>query len=213
MTAQFMDEVRFRRESYDLSAVEGGPLFDPGASGLKPGPWGTAHYRGFVCYYTVANRRLSLDRLSIALPDEPSDLLTTAGRVAGKTNEERGIWDYENLREPIAFTGRMLVGSRRASGLPYLNMGFAPAWCFERVWELTFDGGSLGIAADRSVALAEVRRRVLEGDTALTGQPDYSIQQRNPEEYQAALKRWIQATFSLDFSYSWPSTGPELATP
>jgi len=92
-------------------------------------------------------------------------------------------------------------------------MGFAPAWCFERVWELTFDGGSLRLAADRSVALAEVRRRILEGDTALTGQPDYSVRQRNPEEYQAAVKHWIQATFSLDFSYSWPSTEPELATP
>jgi len=142
--------------------------------------------------------------LSIALPDEPSHLQTSAGRVAGKTNEQQGIWDYENLREPIEFTGRMLIGSRRATGLPYVNMGFAPAWCFERVWELTFDAGGLRIAADRSDALAEVRRRILQGDTALTGQPDESIRERDPEEYQSALKRWIQATFSLDFSYSWP---------
>jgi len=48
--------------------------------------------------------------LSIASPDDPSDLLTTAGPMDGKTNKERGIWDYENLREPIEFTGRMLVG-------------------------------------------------------------------------------------------------------
>ena len=39
-------------------------------------------------------------------------------------------------------------------------------------------------AADADLkVICDSRRRILEGDTALTGQPDYSIRQRNPEEY------------------------------
>ncbi len=48
-----MDEVLFRRGLYAISAVEGGPLFDPNAHGLHPGRWGTACYRGFVCQYEI----------------------------------------------------------------------------------------------------------------------------------------------------------------
>jgi len=205
MTAQFMDEVRYRHGFYAISAVEGGPLFDPDAHHLHPGPWGTACYRGFVCHYKIAEGRLHLDRLSIALPEEPSPLLTSRGSVAARrSNLEGGIWEYEHIRITIEFTGRMLIGSRRAADLPYLNMGFAPAWCFEQVWELTFGQGSLKTAGDRSDELALVRRRILEGDKALTGEPDYSTQLEDPVEYQSALNRWIQDTFSLTFAYSWP---------
>ena len=205
MTAQFMDEVRFRRGSYAISAVEGGPLFDPDAHGLHPGPWGTACYRGFVCHYKIAKGRFHLDSLSIALPEEPSSFLTTKGQVAARpSNLERGIWEFEHIRISIEFTGRLLIGSRRAADLPYLNMGFAPAWCFEKVWELTFGHGNLKTASDRSDELALVRHHILEGDKALTGEADYSMQLQDPQEYRSALNRWIQDTFSLSFAYSWP---------
>jgi hypothetical protein len=150
VTAQFMDEVRLRRGLYAISAVEGGPLFDPNAHGLLPGPWGTACYRGFVCQYEIAHGRLRLDHLSIALPDAAPSLITSRGSIAGRSsNSERGIWDYEHIHITIEFTGRMLIGSRRAACLPYLNMGFAPAWCFEEVWELTFGQGELKSADNR----------------------------------------------------------------
>lgn len=205
MTAQFMDELWFRGGAYAISAVEGGPLFDPSAHGLHPGPWGTACYRGFVCHYEIAEGRLHLRRLSIALREDAPPLLTSRGPVAGRpSNSERGIWDYEHIRISIEFTGRMLVGSRRAAGLPYLNMGFAPAGCFEEVWELTFRQEDLKDAGDRSDELALVRRRILEGGKALTGEPVYSTQLQDSEEYRSALRRWIEDTFSLTFAYSWP---------
>lgn len=89
----------------------------------------------------------------------------------------------------MPFTGRLLLGAGYVY-VGYLNMGFAPAWLFKRVHEVSFEAGRLTGAHDRSAALAEVRRRLGEsGLRPADGQP---------------TRDWIERTFSLTFDYSWP---------
>jgi hypothetical protein len=74
--------------------------------------------------------------------------------------------------------------------LGYLDMGFLPAWLYTHVWELAFAEGRLTAAHDRSAELASVRERLGEaGLKPALGTP---------------LGKWIDATLSLSFDYSWP---------
>lgn len=59
-------------------------------------------------------------------------------------------------------------------------MGFHPAWKYEKVVELVFEGGVLQKAGDRSAEMAELRNLVLaqaeQGDVRRRG-PDVSIRE------------------------------------
>jgi hypothetical protein len=92
---------------------------------------------------------------------------------------------------PVGFTGRLLVGDGEVDR-PYLHMGFWPAWMFADVFELRFERGTLTQRIDRSAELAAVRERL--GPAGARPAPGESS------------RDWIERTFSLTFSYSWPST-------
>jgi hypothetical protein len=78
-------------------------------------------------------------------------------------------------------------------------MGFLPAWTYRRVLELTFTGGRLDSAANRSPELASVREHL--GGAGLEPAPGESN------------RAWIARTFSLSFAYSWPSLSGTAADP
>lgn len=192
MTAQFADLVDFRGEKGDLTAVEGSPLFSPQDHGLTPGPWHTGCWRGYMCEYAVDDGCLVLRRLAIAVKDGPPPPLAAAPAVHPVQDDEGpgGAWAYRGLNLPVPFTGRLLIGVDFVRNSPRLNMGFLPAWYFETVWELVFDGGRLTTSHDRSTELANVRERMLAAG--------------NQSREGDALDKWLDDTFSLSFEYSWP---------
>lgn len=191
MTQQFSDTVAFRRARYDITAAEGMGLFDPAASGLAPMGWSTGNYRGTVCHYAVSAGRLGLRRLEVGLEGAPPP-------VAGvyPTREPRyafidgplKVWRYEGLRIPVSFGGKLLIGRGHITGLPFLHMGFEPAWRYAIVWDLAFEDGRLRDARDCSAELAAVRGRLGEAG----GRP-------NNDDGD-----WVRRTFSLSYAYSWP---------
>src|SRR5262249_28985845 len=146
------DQVLFEGNSFAVTAVDGTGLFDPTAHGLEPRPASTACYRGDVCRYAVVERRLVLQELELAPQAEPP-------RLGGVEPRDDGHWGsrYQGLGISVAFTGRLLIGNGDVDDLPYLNMGFWPAWMYSEVHELTFQAGALLVAADRSAELAAVR--------------------------------------------------------
>jgi hypothetical protein len=177
------DEVFFEGEQYAVTAVDGAGLFDPGEHGLEPRMLHTACYRGRICHYAVDDRRLVLRELHVGSEDEPARI----DGVRARWDDEFGSWHYQGLDVPVAFTGRLLIGSGDVDDSPYLNMGFWPAWMFAEVRELTFRGGGLVAADDCSAAIAEIR-------------PDM-IAEPAPGE---STEDWIHRTFSLTYDYSWP---------
>lgn len=149
---------------------------------LEPRPTSTACYRGHVCRYTV-ERRFVLRDLELGSESKPPRL----GDVQPREDDEYASWHYQELDIPVAFTGRLLIGSGDLADRPYLNMGFQPAWMYRKVHELTLRAGALLGAADCSVALAAVR--AVTASRPAAGEP---------------TQDWISRTFSLAYEYSWP---------
>jgi hypothetical protein len=186
VTAQVPDEVTYRQRRFALTAIEGDGLFDPGAHGMHPRPTSTGCYRGAVCHYRVRRRRLLLDELELGSAHRP-DLARATPQP-----DDREVWRYRDVGLPVHFTGRMLVGRGDVANLPYLNMGFWPAWMYAEVYDLVFDGGVLGAAVDVSTELDAVRRDL----GAAVARPDAG----------ESTGDWITRTFSLTYAYSWPRT-------
>ncbi|MFC0438375.1 hypothetical protein [Kutzneria buriramensis] len=186
MTAQMPDEVFFEGEQFAVAAVDGTGLFDPREHDLEPQALHTACYRGRICHYAVVDRRLVLRELELGSENEPARI----DGVRARRDEEFGSWHYQGLAVPVAFTGRLLIGSGGIDDRPHLNMGFRPAWMFAEVHELTFRAGELVAADDCSAAIAEIR-------------PDMIAKPAEGE----STEDWIHRTFSLTYEYSWPGRG------
>jgi hypothetical protein len=192
MTAQVADEIRYRGRRYAITAVDGHGLFDANEHGLEPAMLSTACWRGVWCRYNVSHGRLILSAVQLGRSTAPARrLFGVKPQVSPGRDMHPGAWQYRRLDAPISFTGRLLIGAGYTS-IGRLNMGFAPAWVFERVHELHFVKGRLTSTHNRSTQLAMVRHR-LGADGVRPG----------PDEDRGT---WVKRTFSLDFAYSWPST-------
>ena len=181
-------------EWHAITAVDGVGLFEPAGHGIAVTGMSTACWRGFVCRYRVDAGRLLLQdaELGAAAGAPPVPLFGVEPGASAFPRAFRGRWSYSGVDAPVGFTGRLLVGAGIAR-IGHLHMGFRPAYGFERIAELVFDGGVLTAAHDRSAELAEVRRRLGEAG----GRP-------GPAPGEASAD-WIDRTFSLSFEYSWPA--------
>jgi hypothetical protein len=193
MTAQFQDTVHLGAAAYALTAIDGTGLFDPAAHSLTPTALSSACWRGFICTYRVEQDALLLTHLEIALSKEqhsqrPPLLFGQAATIAPAKAIHPGALRYM-VAAPIAFTGRLLLGAKRVSGI-YLNMGFQPAWLYRDVHELTLADGRLLSMIDHSSFAAEARATLgQDGAKPLPGEPTGD---------------WIERTFSRTFDYNWP---------
>ncbi|WP_147341223.1 hypothetical protein [Actinomadura logoneensis] len=147
----------YEDRSYALAGQDGEGLFSPSALGLRPVPMSTACWRGHVCEYTVLGGELVLTGLEMRVEGEPP---TVFGLAPVHREGARGP-RYQGLREPMRFTGRLVLGRELLSEW-YVHMGFQSAWKYEEVRELVFDDGRLTEAHDRSEDAA--RRRRAEAD-------------------------------------------------
>jgi hypothetical protein len=185
VTTQLPDEVFFDGQWFSVTAVDGAGLFDPAAQGLELRWIHTACWRGHICRYAIVEQRLVLQDLAVGSDSEPPPIGVVRPQLG-----EFGAWQYEGVDLPVAFTGRLLIGNGELDDLPYLNMGFWPAWMFPEVYELTLRDGALVTAADCSAALAVVRADILAPDIG----PDTDEPSGD----------WVNRTFSLAYDYSWP---------
>jgi hypothetical protein len=188
VTAQFSDTVKYRGKDYALAGKNGIGLFDIRDQGLHPHAGCTACWRGFVCEYEVEGRRLLLDSVSTWL-EEPAPKLF--GIPARKRQDDREIFGtvYRRLRQPIPYTGGLLLGDDFIEEL-YVHMGFHPAWKYREVHELEFEDGELVREADRSAEIAEFRRDLSE-----------RVLEPGLEDSEEDVKRWIERCFSQE--YRW----------
>ncbi len=93
----------------------------------------------------------------------------------------------------VPFSGGLLLGQGFIR-TTYVHMGFHPAWKFEKVAELLLEHGEVTSTLDRSAELAALRGRIGSGE-----EPD-------PDGPRGGVK-WVERTFSLDYSRSIP--GPQ----
>lgn len=165
MTGQAADVFRYQGVDYDLAGISEGTLFDPSQFGMDPSSISTACWRGYVAIFTLADSLLILDSLSVCLlePGErrvrkegpPLNGVTPTGREHGLNNI------YEGVNLHLDYTGGLLFARDFIEEL-YVHMGFHPAWKYQHVVELIFDGGVLQKEYDRSERIAQIRQRILE---------------------------------------------------
>ncbi|MCP2341236.1 hypothetical protein [Actinomadura rupiterrae] len=180
MTGQIPDSVQYRGHSYSLTGQEGEGLFDPADHGIQPAVMSTACWRGFICEYTVVDGGLVLTELQLSVEGDPPTLFG----VAPERDELRDLI-YRNLREPVRFTGRLLLGREFIDGL-YVHMGFQSSWKYQDVQELEFENGHLTAVHDRSAEAAQ-RRAAPDPADAPPAHTD-----------SEAVQDWIKKTFSQD---------------
>ncbi|MFP2925949.1 hypothetical protein ACLESO_12170 [Pyxidicoccus sp. 3LG] len=194
MTAQVSDSLRYRDRTFSLVGVKGSELFDPSAHGLKPGgSIDSACWRGFVCTYGVSDGGLFLEKLGIELPQEQKQAVKDGkghplfGKLPTYARRLTRRVLYENLHEPMPFSGGMLLATDFIEQL-YVHMGFHPAWKFKEVHELLFEEGRLVEEIDGSEAMARARERI-----AASG-----LEPLKPAGMRE-VDTWIEKTFRLDY--------------
>lgn len=177
MTAQINDTFFYQGESYAIAGISEGGLFDPAAFGLEPASICSNCWRGWQAEYALAGRQLVVDVLNVNLFDRdrprgsyervPGPPIGGVLPVDGEQDDSKGRRfssrfnnRYENLGHPLTYTGGLLLASGFIRDL-YVNMGFHPAWKYEKVVELVFEGGMLQKARERSAEMAELRNLVL----------------------------------------------------
>jgi hypothetical protein len=211
MTAQISDSVVYRGKPHGIAGINGSGLFDPSGHGVRPVMISTACWRGYYCTYEVADGTLLLTKVNIGLGEEDAALAergegpklfgvvprryTVHGHSTNvRTGEVRTSWEssdfvIDSLRQPIPFSGGLLLGADFILEL-YVHMGFHPAWKFREVHEVLFEGGRVVKEADRSAEMAEFREMV-------AGRP---LEPSDAEDREA-MERWIERCFSLE--YKW----------
>lgn len=178
MTGQFHDVFRRNERDFDIVGVSGGELFAPAEHGLTPFPTCSACWRGYLAHYAIRDDRLVLERLDVSLGHrDATGFHSDAGpAIHGvrptRPTETDALFNnrYSALDLPIAFSGRILIGTGFIQEL-YVHMGFQPAWRYRSVFELTFERGRLLEERDVSARMEELRReekRIKHGDTEYT---------------------------------------------
>jgi hypothetical protein len=197
MTAQIPDTILINDKNYSIVGINGGDLFTPQSNGIEPVAIMSSCWRGYVCQYKIIDNKLILDelQLSFGVDDISGDERKFVPQVApaingvnptGKHPSFSNIYEGVNLQIPL--TGGVLAGKGFLQTL-YVHMGFHPAWKYQTVFELLFDGGIVREIRDVSIEVEELRRKMMR----LPLKPD--ILKTNKAEVEA----WIDKTFRLDY--------------
>lgn len=180
MTAQATDLLLLDGQRYSVLSHSPG-LFDPTDHAIEPVMIHTGAWRGWIATYAVRDDRLELDRLELGAASK------IGGRPVGPDVELFGRTPrqatYEELRQPLAFTGTITVATGFIQSL-YVHMGYHPAWKYETVLDLAFTAGHLDGVTDRSAANAETRASMIAGGDPPVPQPP------TPRPRRAARRRW-----------------------
>ncbi len=163
MTAQVPDSVLYRDEQYDLIGRRGGGLVTAEQFGIEPEPVDTSCWRGFVCIYRIRENKLFLQQMEVRSGKQ--DYPTIAG-VPASPDDLGAV--YESLQLPVDFTGKIRL-ARDFIRQYYVHMGFQKASAYREVLDLTFSGGVLQCACDRSEEAESIRGqfRAAYGDKEL----------------------------------------------
>ncbi len=201
MTAQINDTFRYHAKEYAVAGISEGELFDISILELEPSMASTACWRGYQAQFTVVQSHLVLDTLHVNLlrPGEGKNRYEReAGPVINGVTPSPSSRDldffnnhYQGLSYHIEYSGGLLLADGFIQSL-YVHMGFHPAWKYETVIELIFDGGVLTGEFDRSERMAEIRESISQS----WGKENSS---RMPSDDE--IKQFVERAF--DRRYQW----------
>jgi hypothetical protein len=208
MTAQIPDRVVHQQKDYAIAGVNGGKLFDPNHYGIHPTGGHTGCWRSFYSTYEIDDNGIFLIEavLFLSMEDQARVAAGVGPELFGKNahkllyksyrrkflsrklvphTTDMGEYVYEDLMEPIPFTGGMLIARDFIQEM-YVHMGFHPAYKFRTVYEFLFEEGRVIEKHDRSENVAELRER-------LARLPPRELNEEERNE-------WVSRCFSLEYA-------------
>jgi hypothetical protein len=195
MTQQVSDIVMVDGVEYSVTGVGGTGLFDVAEHGIEPGMMSTGCWRGHHCRYAVLDARLVLVRLLLGHGAKVAGREVAVGDalLGGSVADAGDHWfgarfSVGGMHHPVPFTGTLLLGRDVVSYPPH--MGYAAAWRFAHVLELTVADGAVTATRDLSEQMAETRRAIEQGDAD------------DPDGSKDDLSAWIARTFDLGLDRS-----------
>lgn len=175
MTAQINDSFRYRDAEYSLAGISEGELFDISLLDLEPAAASTACWRGYQAVFAVVQSRLVLDTLHVNLfrpgagkeryQREVGPVINGVTPSPAEKKVDFFNNHYQGLNYHLEYSGGLLLANGFIRSL-YVHMGFHPAWKYESVIELIFNGGILMQEFDRSEQMAEIREMVTKSHSA-----------------------------------------------
>lgn len=202
MTAQWDDLFRYRNTKYSLAGISEGELVDLSLLDLQPTEVCTGCWRGYQAIFTVVQSRLVLDALYVNLmgPGEGREgYRDEVGPVInGVTPSPRSLKQllfsnyYEGLNYHLEYSGGLLLADGFIDSL-YVHMGFHPAWKYENVIELIFEGGILKQEFDRSERMAAIREMVVNSRSETS-----SSEMPTEEEVRRFVERAFDRSYRME---------------
>ncbi len=182
LTGQMADTLKYLKEKYNITGVNGEGLFHPEDVELTPYSSCTACWNGYLVYYEIVNDELRLAELLINTK-KAKDI---NGIQAEKSAISFFTHQFSNLNIKIPFTGNLLIGNEFIQSM-YVHMGFQKPITYAKVIELKLRNGNLLEVEDISQRIKEIRERSQD--------PPSSPHPQSEE----ALENWIERSFSLDY--------------
>lgn len=183
MTAQMHDLFLFQEKNFSIAEVNGGGLFQPASHGMQPMPSITSCWRGYVCTYAAPYNKLQLHTLQVNLGQEGPEI----HNIRPVFSRDRFDNVYHDIHLPIDFTGSIRIATGFIQEL-YVHMGFAPAWKYESVFELSIAQGDVLDTKDISQPMAALREKMIR--QPLQPGPNASAQE---------VEDWIASTFMRNY--------------
>lgn len=199
MTTQVPNTLEINGAPYLVIDASNGPLFEVTQHGFVPTRRSTACYRGFICKYTVANERLTLQDLEIS--HDRKDVVTgeweplpefhgVRARLDYGQDADRGYQDcdglYEGLGFPLPYTGSVLVSRNSHGEYEPRFRGCVRAWDYDTSLLICVANGFVHEVRDCSTKIRTFIERYLTDD--------WADQRRNARRF---LARQFGRGFSL----------------
>ncbi|MDF2588782.1 MAG: hypothetical protein K0S41_2623 [Anaerocolumna sp.] len=177
----FLEEV-----AYQIILCEKDNLIEPDSFGITP-IWTNDKNFEYSGSYIIDDLQLVLqdftitaDRSYPTINDiKPKTFLTESGLETA---------NYENIMEPIAFTGGIIVVNTLVKNYGYLNE--TPSFCYKFVRELLFHDGKLTTTIDHSKAMLRIRKNLELGLRNLDKKRDIRC-----------INRFVKSSFVGDYKY------------
>jgi len=198
VTAQINDRFFFRKHEYSVAGISEGELFDPSLLDLKPAGTCSACWRGYQAVFGVSDSRLVLATLHVNLLLPGEGYQRQEGPIINGVSpagpKDRHDWfnnHYDGINYHLEYSGGLLLADGFLREL-YVHMGFHPAWKYETVIELIFEGGILRREFDRSERIGQIRNMFLE--SRAEGDSEHTFTEED-------IARFVERAF--DRSYRW----------
>lgn len=180
------DVVLMDNSSFQILKCESQSIFNPSVFGISP-IWESDSNFEYSCIYDVKDYQLFLKSLTIS-SDRGLPEINGIKPDFVSSNKDSETYQYENIMEPLKFTGAMVIGNSLVK--EYGDTEEAPCYGYKQVRELNFHDGKLVISIDHSRAMLRIRKNI-----------DMGLRKLNNKKDEKCIQSFLKTSFIGDYDH------------